>query len=287
MYTANEMYTAIQLDEHGNNLIEQNLDGPYLPVWTGTNASGRVGGVRSQGGHCNNWTSSSIDDQGGYGYGQRTLGQWTAAWDAPCVGDSSKARLYCFQVTPYHDVVPQYKTASAKKVFVTSRAGSGDLSSWPDSDGKFGIDAGNAICQNLARKAGYANADKFIAWLSGSVDDAIDLLQSKGPWARPDGVLVAEDSADLEDGSIFTSISQTEKGDYKDVSVWTGTQFTGRNYHDAQGRRFICDDWSSSASSVQGRHGSSGGTFRGWTDVDEIWTISCDAKSRLYCFESD
>jgi hypothetical protein len=280
-----EMYTAIQFDERGNDLVEQSVDGQDLPVWTGTNALGKVGGV-SSGGHCNNWTSSSMDDRGGYGYGQRTRNQWTAAWDAPC-GGGSRARLYCFQVTPYHKVVPQYKTASAKKVFVTSRDGSGDLSSWPNSGGKSGVDAGNAICENLARKAGYANADKFTAWLSGSVDDAIDLLQSDGPWARPDGVLVAEDGADLQDGSIFTSISQTEKGDYVFANVWTGTQSTGRNYHDAQGRRLICNDWSSSASSVQGKHGISVDTFRGWSDTDESWTLNCDEKSRLYCFERD
>ena len=283
LLSANEMYTAIQLDEHGKNLIEQNLDGPNLSVWTGTNASGTVGGT---GGHCNNWTSSSMDDQGGYGYGQRTLGQWTAAWDAPC-GSESKGRLYCFQVTPYHHVTPQYKTASAKKVFVTSLKGSGDLSSWPDSDGKLGIDAGNAICQNLAHKEGYDNADKFTAWLSDSVNDAIDLLQSEGPWARHDGVLVAKNSADLEDGSIFTSISQTEKGDYVNANVWTGTQSTGRNYHDAQGRRLICNDWSSSAPSAQGKFGLSFDTFRSWSDIDDIGASSCDKEGRLYCFEND
>jgi hypothetical protein len=298
-----EMYSAIQFDERGTDLIGSNPKGPNLSVWTGTNALGKVGGSSSSGGHCNNWTSTSVDDRGSYGYGQKTANGWTAAWDAPCGGEYSRARLYCFQETPVdddlvdHDVEPLYKTAPAKKVFVTSETGTGDLSSWPDSDGRSGIDAGNAICQNLARKAEYANADKFTAWLSSSTADAIDsLLQSSGPWVRPDGVLIAKDRTDLIDGSIFTSISQAERENKKKKeeyitsasSVWTGTQSTGRNSQDAQGQPLNCDDWSSSASSAQGKYGNADDTSYGWTaNANNNGTLSCDVQGRLYCFEND
>ncbi len=49
------------------------------------------------------------------------------------------------------------------QVFVTSVKGSGDLSTWPDANGKTGIEAGDAICQARAQTAGLSGT--FIAWL--------------------------------------------------------------------------------------------------------------------------
>lgn len=269
-----QMFSPIQVDEFGNSLA-----GKYSYAWTATNIDGTY---LPEVGDCGGWDSESTDLIGGYGQGDGGSYEWTETWKAPCGGESA-ARLYCFQVGGGDPVLPLYKTREAKKVFATSIIGSGDFSSWEKNGGKTGRQAADNVCQTLAGEAGYENPDKFTAWLTDSNETAADWMQGEGPWARPDGVVVAHNRAELLSGTLFSPISQTEKGAYIRDAVWTGTQIDGRCPDCSP--EIQCNDWSSSSESLLGKRGHTNKTFQNWTDGDEEWTQSCDQETRLYCFE--
>jgi hypothetical protein len=256
--------------------IENNKD-PSIKVWTGTTAKG-IYAKRSRA--CSGW--SSLDGTGMYGYEKGTTDQWTASSGALC--GSSSFRLYCFQVSSADNALPIYKTRlAAKKVFLSSAKGVGDLSSWPEANGKSGVLAGDEICQTLASNAGYANADKFVAWLTDSSKSAIGRLVGEGPWARPDGVLVAENRSDLTDGLLLTGIAQTEKNTYTGYKVWTGTKHAG-DCPDCISA-LNCENWSSASSLIKPKQGLSSSTYYSWSDVGESWDSRCSDEGRLYCLE--
>jgi hypothetical protein len=271
-----QMFHTIQFDERGRDRINQDL---Y--AWTGTNKKGEF---LPEYGNCVGWTSTDPNIEGGFGSGDTVSHQWTDSFRVSCGGTSS-AGLYCFQVSPADNVLPTYKVRSAKKVFLSSVKGTGDLSTWPEANGQSGALAGDAICQTLASNAGYANANKYVAWLSGTSVSAIDRLVGEGPWARPDGVLVAKNRADLISGSLLTGIAQTEGGEYTGRLVWTGTQTSGSCPGCASA--LSCENWSSASSSIKAKHGLSSSTYHAWSDVEEGWDTLCDNEGHLYCFEGE
>jgi len=271
-----QMFHAIEFNEMGQDRTNGNL---Y--AWTGTNAKGKF---ISEYGNCEGWISNDVGLEGGYGSRSVVSGGWTDTFKVSC-GGSSSAGLYCFQVSPADKVLPVYKTRSAKKVFLSSATGTGDLFSWPEANGQSGVLAGDTICQTLARDAGYTNADKYRAWLSDTSMNAIDRLVGEGPWARPDGVLVAKNRTDLLDGLLLTGIAQTERGNYLSHAVWTGTQITGSCRGCAS--TLSCENWGSASSSIKGKHGGSSRTYHGWSDVEESGDITCNNAGHLYCFEGE
>lgn len=271
-----QMFHAIQFDEMGRDRTNQNL---Y--AWTSTNKKGEF---NAEYGNCAGWTSTDTSIEGGYGKGETVTALWTDAYKAPC-GGSSSAGLYCFQVSPADKVLPIDKVRSAKKVFLSSAIGTGNLSTWTEAKGQSGILAGDTICQTLASNAGYANADKYVAWLSDASADAIDRLVGEGPWARPDGVLVAKNRANLVSGSLLTGIAQTETEKYIGQLAWTGTRFTGSCPDCAS--TLSCENWTSASASVKAKHGLSSSTYHEWSDVEEGWETHCNVTGHLYCFESE
>ena len=62
--------------------------------------------------------------------------------------------------------------AARLQMFVTSVAGSGELSSWDDAGTLTGVAAGDAICQARATAAALPNPATYRAWLSDDTDDA-------------------------------------------------------------------------------------------------------------------
>ena len=163
-----------------------------------------------------------------------------------------------------------------KKAFLTSVTGTGNLGSWADANGQSGIAAGDEICRSRAAEAGLQNAQNFKAWLSDDNTDASSRFTSDGPWVRLDGVVLAENHADLVDGDLNTSISLTETGTYVGFDyVWTGTNHIGGTTPDT------CNNWADAAQSF---NGSTGRTFdrSGWTYSGYP---PCDWSLHLYCFE--
>jgi len=157
-------------------------------------------------------------------------------------------------------------------VFVSSAQYTGNLS---------GISSADAECNFLASAAGLSGT--FVAWLSDSTTDAKDGIPIGIPFKRVDGATIADNLADLLDGSIDNQISVDELGATEiKQGVWTGTDGTG---YAVVG--YNCNNWQSSASGDQGARGKSdksGGDGIKWTYETEE---TCDKSFRIYCLQID
>ena len=186
--------------------------------------------------------------------------------------------------------------AAVKKMFVTSVAGSTNLSTWPQAQGQSGLAAGDAICQTLAHDgAGLPSWQDFRAWLSTSSQDAYcrvagfdgqkaancgELgLPDGGPWQRLDGRPFANSLSELtSDLALLHPPAIDETGELVSASsVLTGTHATGAAYAGGD-----CSGWTS---------GSAGNGRKGLTAAGGSWWTSsglgsCSAGGRLLCFES-
>ncbi|MEM6989375.1 MAG: hypothetical protein AAF721_02720 [Myxococcota bacterium] len=134
-------------------------------------------------------------------------------------------------------------------------------------------------CQLAANNAGLGG--NWVAWVSGALGDAVDRLPADGgPWVLLDEAhsLVAEDVADLTDGSIATAISVDQDGDAVGApfAVWTGTGVSGTKDVDT------CLDWTVATSAQDGMQGNHAQTTGSWTRALSPY---CSTNARLYCFE--
>lgn len=189
-------------------------------------------------------------------------------------------------------VVPE---KSELKVFVTSKSGTGDLSTWDDADGKTGLEAGDAICQAAADNAGLSGT--FRAWLSTSTTDAYCHIQgltgtksdkcgeaalptAAGPWFRMGDNHPFSDTIDklINQGQVFVPVYYDENNNKVTDYYFTGTQHTGIlsvNYN--------CADWTSNSGSDNVSMGNPLGTTQRWTSLT---TANCVGTRRLLCMQT-
>lgn len=184
-----------------------------------------------------------------------------------------------------------------KRAFLTSVAGTGDLSSWPDAQGKTDIEAGDAICQARAEAAGLSGT--FTAWLSDTTSDAycrIHNLSGKkqdncgqpalpadaGPWVRTDGFPFASDASHLfGEGKIYSTITTDEFGKHPEIYwYFTGTRADGTLYKKQDGAP--CNNWSSNQDVFVSGSVSSFGSWS-WSSGT---SNSCSDQNALLCIES-
>ena len=188
--------------------------------------------------------------------------------------------------------------AARLQMFVTSVAGSGELSSWDDAGTLTGLAAGDAICQARATAAALPNPATYRAWLSDDTDDAYCRLHglsgkksancgeatlpaTAGPWWRTDGKPFAGTLHDLL--HPWFQVLEPPRFDELGAEIplptdaWTGTNSQGAV--DAQ----TCANWTSPATDVDGGYGLADRTSRSWAAG---WTGSCDGARHLYCFET-
>jgi hypothetical protein len=159
-----------------------------------------------------------------------------------------------------------------KTVFVTSTVHSAALG---------GIDGADAICQDLATSVQLSGT--FKAWLSDSASSAPAGWSTDPsiPYVLVTGVTVADNWADLTDGTLDVAIGTDERGvDHAPNSrdlVWTNVRVDGTTGSDL----YDCDDWMTVA---PGSFGDTGSLLD-----DHAWTqaiyASCGDMNRLYCFE--
>lgn len=160
-------------------------------------------------------------------------------------------------------------TISRKKIFVSSTTYNGNLG---------GLSGADTKCQTLADAIPLGGTYK--AWLSsGATSAGSRLAQSSIGYALVNGTKIADNWADLIDGSIDARINMTESGGAPGTAaVWTGTDTAG-NIHPTS---FHCTSWTASTSGVYGYQGSTA-----WADYE--WTEStfnaCNQLKRLYCLE--
>lgn len=151
-----------------------------------------------------------------------------------------------------------------------------------------GLEEADATCQTLANAAGVPGT--FKAWLSSTTLPALARFAATGePYTLVDGTPIANDLADLTDGTIDNPIDLDEWGDPPPDTghtcgdgaavVMTGTGAAGTVY--AGG---TCGDWTST---------TLGSTAFGSTArTDALWSIvcagsgigNCNHMAPFYCF---
>ncbi|HUP24463.1 MAG TPA: hypothetical protein VNB06_16160 [Thermoanaerobaculia bacterium] len=187
--------------------------------------------------------------------------------------------------------------AQPRVAFVTSATGNGDLASWADAEGRFGLQAADHVCQVLAARAGLASSEDFVAWMSDSADDAycrVQGLQGKranlcgqatlpaaaGPWVRTDGLpFAASLPALLNEGHVFYPLVLDETGQPRVSSVvLTATSGLGELEGSA------CSDWTAADDQFVSS-GNSGAGTRHW-QTGASGPCSSSVSRRLACLQS-
>jgi hypothetical protein len=158
-------------------------------------------------------------------------------------------------------------------VFVTSAIYNGDLG---------GLAGADATCQALADAAGLTGTYK--AWLSDTTaSPSTRFTQSANPYVRVDGVIVADNWADLTDGTLDATISRDEHGALTAwTSVWTSTTPLGTIY--PSNGNYTCNEWRGT-SFYAGGTGSTLHTDGYWTAVLVNGIPDCNLRNALYCVE--
>jgi hypothetical protein len=155
-----------------------------------------------------------------------------------------------------------------KTVFVTSSTWGGNLG---------GVLGADAKCQSLADGAGLSGTYK--AWLSsGAVSARERLTHSAFPYALVTGDKVADDWADLTDGTLDHAINVDQFGNaVTSNSVWTGTTTAGD-----EGFLWNCSGWYDAGPVMSGGYGRHDLSDGRWTNAQ---LDLCNVSNRLYCFE--
>ena len=189
---------------------------------------------------------------------------------------SSSLALAIF-VTPTPTITPTpTPTLAPKRVFVTSTTYNGNLlanGQAIDSSVTTGLGGGDAICNRRATVSASLGGT-WKAWLSTSSVNAKDRIPD-AEYRLVDGTtIVANNKADLLDGTIDNRINKDEGSNSAATIVWTGTETSGivsPNH---------CNGWTSI---------NTIGWFGSTTEADSRWTRlgirSCTDNTRLYCFE--
>jgi hypothetical protein len=170
-----------------------------------------------------------------------------------------------------------------KIVFATSLGFDGNLGGLAGADMK---------CQARAQAAGLPGT--YLAWLSDPTGSPLTrFTQSTIPYVRRDGVKVADDWADLTDGSLDAPINRSETGGQPFVGTAScnlngnpvkGLAFTNTLLQGNQGFDFLsCNSWSTNSvnQTTAGGHWSSANT--NWTQLQ--CTYHCGNKEALYCLQ--
>lgn len=137
-----------------------------------------------------------------------------------------------------------------------------------------GIDT---YCQNTANGAGLGGTYK--GWVSGAAgqDPATTFTQSSVPYRLTTGTAIANNWADLIDGTLAAAINVSESGSTiaTTMEVWSNTNANGTRIGAVN-----CGNWSSPAGS--GRHGTASSATATWSDTNQL---ACSNYRRFYCFQ--
>jgi hypothetical protein len=172
------------------------------------------------------------------------------------------------------DLAPD-ATMAGRRVFATSSRHTGNLG---------GLAGAHAICQQIAAEAGLPGT--YRAWLSDALSGpASTMVHSSVPYVLVTGERIADNWADLTDGSIRHAIDRDERGRLLDPEpfvceggeVWSNTTATGTSSGLAD-----CLGWR--ATGATSNNGSMKQKNGRWTD-DTCDNTSCLTDLPLYCFE--
>lgn len=133
-----------------------------------------------------------------------------------------------------------------------------------------GLTGADAKCQERADAVQLGGTYKAI--LSSDTEDAASRITISGPVYNTAGQLVANDAADLWDGTIAASLVYSETGLFWGPTVVTGSTAAGTKTGDT------CSNWTSTTGTA--RYGLSSATTSDWISFNED---SCEMVRALYC----
>jgi hypothetical protein len=154
--------------------------------------------------------------------------------------------------------------------FVTADVSNGNLNK---------IAGANSFCQGAATDAGLPGT--YAAWIGHNViSQPVSRFNPGGPYLRTDFAIIADDFADLTDGTLDVPINVDETG-----NAVTGTILVSTNVNDDGtfgSANEDCLDWDTGSSNEVGRVGDLQQTDASWTDSA---LEDCSLARRLYCFQ--
>lgn len=171
-----------------------------------------------------------------------------------------------------------------KYVFLTSSLHTGDLTASSPIMTLDGLEAADAICQDLAEAADLPGT--YAAWLSSemvSVASSLPFDAANGDsYVLVDGTEIAVGFDDVIDGGIDAAIQLDEAGNVippagVDSFVWTGS-FAAGTPQSGQ----VCNDWTDGTNGAPGVIGEYLATNELWSRIS---ARTCDNLFRLYCFQ--
>jgi hypothetical protein len=159
------------------------------------------------------------------------------------------------------------------RVFVSSHTYAGNLG---------GLDGADAECQALAKATKLPGSYK--AWLSDDTGSpSTRFVHSTGPYQLVNGTTIANNWADLTDGSLRHAINKSETGGRPpgDKLVWTRTQSDGTPNTPPDDDD--CEGWTKATAPPYGSGGDP-------TETDFRWSArfsgdGCTNNRSLYCFQ--
>jgi len=155
-----------------------------------------------------------------------------------------------------------------KRAFLTKTTYNGNLG---------GLSGADAKCQAEAIAAGFQY--QYKAWLgSASVTAASRMTQSTGKYYLQNGTVLADDWADLTDGSLDAAFAVYPDGTTpaSPVFPWTYASDSGG----APGSANHCSNWTSTSGS-----GFAGGSDQTGTSWSTWQMTSCATPSPLWCVQ--
>jgi cysteine-rich repeat protein len=168
-------------------------------------------------------------------------------------------------------------------VFTTSSMHNGNLG---------GLVGADAICNARAQEA--ALPGTYMAWIATNIvgeNPAARFVQSAVPYHLPSGTKVADNWADLIDGTLDAAISGTETGGPSPMTANAsacGTNRIARTGTAADGTALVglgrCSNFTSSASNSLGTPGVTTSANPTWTNCDAPGP-GCDILMPIYCFQ--
>jgi hypothetical protein len=244
-------------------------------VASGTGADGKV---KSTGGNCADWTSTTGPVLMGDRSATGTL--WNDGFVLGGNACGMTLPLYCFQSDPGMVAVPDPTVpAAARRAFVSK-------ATWILGGG---IAAADTLCQGEAASAGFSNPGNYGAMLTTTVaaTDPSRFDLSGPPWFRLDGaqlVVAAADLASPAGDKLLTPINVEATGAYtSNQLVWTGSGVApGVTTATAN-----CSNWTSGSHGLTGWYGDLIAT-RVFMTQAVYWsnnTWPCDTPAPVYCFE--
>jgi len=162
-----------------------------------------------------------------------------------------------------------------KKVFVTSTTHAGATMG--------GMAGADGICAARASAAGVTGA--FKAWVSTgrpTPSPSTTFTQSSIPYSLVDGTKIADDWADLIDGTLDAPINKNENGvTIASGEVWTGTNSDGTGAGNPMSGSLTCSGWN--GGSPIGTIGDLASSAVAWSSLGS--GLGCAIARHLYCFE--